>query len=827
MKLDNNNYRLTAYVLDELSPREKARVEKAIQSDPELQTEIDEIRRATALMDEVASLEAASSLSLDEDGQAAIEDAIAALEEAECPVPEREEPAPLPWWIRILPPQQWAPLGTAVLVVGIGFIAFKDITVFRGSVPQDSFISSDEGISVSIEEASPVISEMGDFEMLPEVAEEIEISGDSSAQLFGKTVISEPEPGNEVAGREDRSRSFVRDEIAATGSTSSRMKPLTTRIPQERIEGTPMPIKLPQRTPSSAPQSQEVASANTSLTESDAFKQRAEKVSKPKDSDVRYLESAKSGLALSGYVETQTGYGLAGGNIGLSKKETERRTRASRGPSDEKYSRLYFPGGEDYAAIEELGFTRIKDAESATSTFSADVDTASYSNIRRFLNQGQLPPADAVRIEELVNYFTYDYEEPAGKHPFAAEVEMASCPWQPKHRLARIGIRAASLDADERPPMNLVFLIDVSGSMRPANKLPLLKRAMKTLVKNLNEEDRVAMVTYAGSSGLVLDSTPVSDRQSILEALDRLNSGGSTAGASGIKLAYEVAREHFDDDAMNRVILCTDGDFNVGTTNNDELLSLIRKRSNEGIFLNIYGFGMGNIKDDRLEKLSNEGNGTYGYIDNYQEAQKVFGEQLEGTLATVAKDVKFQLEFNPQAVAAYRLIGYENRILAREDFNDDTKDAGEVGAGHTVTALYEIVPVGVEGTVADVDPHRYIEEGESGTKKTSLWERLIGGKEEELFFLKIRYKQPDEDSSQLMTFPVKDNDRNYTKASDDFRFAAAVAGFGQLLRGSRYSGELEWDHILEMARGSRGEDNHGHRAEFIRLAETAAELQGE
>jgi Ca-activated chloride channel family protein len=821
MKLDNNNYRLTAYVLDELSPREKARVEKAIQSDPELQTEIDEIRRATALMDEVASLEAASSLSLDEDQQAAIEDAITALEEAERPVPEREEPAPLPWWIRILPPQQWAPLGTAVLVVGIGFIAFKDITVFRGSVPQDSFIATDEGISVSIEEASPVISDVNDFEKLPEVAETLRESGgrrdqplESAARLESGTFKSlaadradDSVPvvagsGKERIGRQVASEPVSMAESAVTETVSTGKKQLSTSIPAERIEGTPMPIKLPQRTPDAGAGPKGVAGIVAGKPKSDTFAR----------------------------TEGEAGYGLDKRGLVTrvrAKKENERRVAVPRPPQGESYSSLYFPGGEDYAAIEELGFTRIKDAESATSTFSADVDTASYSNIRRFLNQGQLPPADAVRIEELVNYFTYDYEEPAGKHPFAAEVEMASCPWQPKHRLARIGIRAASLDADERPPMNLVFLIDVSGSMRPANKLPLLKRAMKTLVKNLNEEDRVAMVTYAGSSGLVLDSTPVSDRQSILEALDRLNSGGSTAGASGIKLAYEVAREHFDDDAMNRVILCTDGDFNVGTTNNDELLSLIRKRSNEGIFLNIYGFGMGNIKDDRLEKLSNEGNGTYGYIDNYQEAQKVFGEQLEGTLATVAKDVKFQLEFNPQAVAAYRLIGYENRMLAREDFNDDTKDAGEVGAGHTVTALYEIVPVGVEGTVTDVDPHRYIEEGESGTKKTSLWERLIGGKEDELFFLKIRYKQPDEDSSQLMTFPIKDNDRNYTKASDDFRFAAAVAGFGQLLRGSRYSGELEWDHILEMARGSRGEDNHGHRAEFIRLAETARELQEE
>ncbi len=495
-------------------------------------------------------------------------------------------------------------------------------------------------------------------------------------------------------------------------------------------------------------------------------------------------------------------------------------------PSRYRSDNLMPSENEGYASVHENRFIRIVDAESATSTFSADVDTASYSNIRRFINQGQLPPVDAVRIEEMLNYFTYDYAQPRGKDPFAPDVLVASCPWQPQHRLARIGIRAASVDPEDRLPMNLVFLIDVSGSMNQPNKLPLLKRSLRLMVQNLAPEDRVAIVTYAGSAGLVLESTPASHRESILSALENLKAGGSTAGGEGIRLAYETARQHRIEGAMNRVILCTDGDFNVGETNDDALLKLIRQRRNEGIFLNIFGFGMGNLKDERLEKLSNEGDGSYGYIDSFQEARKVFVTELQGTLQTVAKDVKFQIEFNPSKVAAYRLIGYENRLLKREDFNDDTKDAGEVGAGHTVTALYEIVPVGVQGTTGSVDPHRYVE---TTPQQESWFKRLTSDRNDsELFFLKIRHKVPDADESQLMTLPVRDNNQSASKAGTDFEFAAAVAWFGQLLRESRHAGgdsEEAWQKVLELARRGVGKDLSGHRAELVRLIETAATLR--
>ncbi len=483
-------------------------------------------------------------------------------------------------------------------------------------------------------------------------------------------------------------------------------------------------------------------------------------------------------------------------------------------PSD---PRMAYPGTETYDRVGESGFRLIRDAESATSTFSADVDTASYANVRRFLLQGTLPPSDAVRIEELLNYFSYQDREPKGDAPIGAAVEVASAPWNPQHRLVRIGVRARDLGG-ERKAMNLVFLVDVSGSMRPANRLPLVQRSLQLLTRNLETNDRIAIVTYSGSSQIALPSTPVSDRQRILDAIAALGAGGSTNAGDGIQVAYRTAREHFIPGGINRVILCTDGDFNVGVTNREELIQMIRTRSNEGIFLSIFGFGMGNLKDGRLEAISNEGNGTYAYIDSFAESQKAFGEQLEGTLATVAKDVKFQIEFNPDQVAAWRLIGYENRILAREDFHNDAKDAGDIGAGHSMTALYEIVPVGVDLPGPRVDDHRYIPTPASPgpTQKKS------GA---ELFYLKIRYKEPESSTSKLMSMPVKDAGGVWGKASEDFRFAAAVAGYGMLLRGSEQAGVADWPMVIDLARNARGDDPHGHRAEFLRLAEIASGLQ--
>ena len=464
---------------------------------------------------------------------------------------------------------------------------------------------------------------------------------------------------------------------------------------------------------------------------------------------------------------------------------------------------------EGYDHIAENEFHRA--GEDPLSTFSIDVDTASYANVRRMLNGNSRPPVDAVRIEELINYFDYGYREPEGGRPFSVSVEVAGCPWKPAHRLARIGLKARSVDWGRRPSSNLVFLLDVSGSMNSPNKLPLVKKAMKMLVETLGENDRVAIAVYAGAAGLVLDATSCDHNGAILEALEGLRAGGSTAGGAGINLAYKVAEENFIKGGLNRVILCTDGDFNVGVSDRGSLVRLIEKKAKSGVFLTVLGFGMGNLQDSSLEALADKGNGNYGYIDSELEARKVLVKEAGGTLLTVAKDVKIQVEFNPAAVNAYRLVGYENRILAHRDFNDDTKDAGDIGAGHTVTALYEIVPAGTPLEVSGVDPLKY-------QKPSGLTGDASSG---ELLNVKLRYKLPDGDKSTLVELPVTDDGTKLSAATSDFHFAAAVAVFGMVLRDSKHGGAASFDLAAELAAGGKGRDEHGYRAEFIGLVAKA------
>jgi Ca-activated chloride channel family protein len=470
---------------------------------------------------------------------------------------------------------------------------------------------------------------------------------------------------------------------------------------------------------------------------------------------------------------------------------------------------------ESYDRIYENPFLSAR--QQPLSTFSIDVDTASYANVRRFLNQGQLPPKGAVRIEELVNYFIYDYPPPDDETPFSVNVEVAACPWSPEHRLVRIGLKGKVIAEEQRPAANLVFLLDVSGSMNSPNKLPLLKSAMRMLVQNLSERDRVAIAVYAGAAGLVLPPTSCENKQTILAALDQLQAGGSTAGGEGIQLAYAVAEEHLTPEHINRVILCTDGDFNVGLTNQSELIRMIEEKGKSGVFLTVLGFGMGNYKDSRLEKLADKGNGNYGYIDTVHEARKMLVEQLAGTLVTIAKDVKIQIDFNPAQVGAYRLIGYENRLLRAEDFKDDTKDAGEIGAGHTVTALYELVPAGKESELPEVDPSKYQQPAEPSPAAQS----------DEIFTVRLRYKQPDEETSTELTFPVVDSGQGLSGASPNFQLAAAVACYGMLLRDSQHKGEGTFDLALELAAAGKGEDPSGYRSEFIQLVKLANALRGE
>jgi Ca-activated chloride channel homolog len=470
------------------------------------------------------------------------------------------------------------------------------------------------------------------------------------------------------------------------------------------------------------------------------------------------------------------------------------------------------PGNtEAYERIDDNGFRRVSDHP--LSTFSSDVDTASYSNVRRFLTSGTLPPPDAVRIEELINYFRFDYAPPASKDPVSVTTELAACPWNAAHRLALVGLQTKSIDAATTPPRNLVFLLDVSGSMAPPDRLPLVRTALRMFTDTLNARDRVAIVVYAGSSGLVLPATPGDHRERIHQAIAELEAGGSTNGASGIQLAYDVAARNYVKSGINRVILATDGDFNVGVTSRGDLVRLIEEERQRGISLSVLGVGRDNLKDSTMQKLADTGNGNYNYLDSLHEARRVLIAQAGATLVTVAKDVKIQVEFNPTAVAAYRLIGYEKRLLQNEDFNDDKKDAGEMGAGHSVTALYEIVPAGTQVDLPTVDPLKYQRGSETARANA-----------DELMTIKVRYKDPDGDVSRLMTIPVRNR---LAGESARLGFAAGVAEFGMLLRNSEHKGSASWRQTADLARRHRGEDPDGYRAEFVRLVELADSLSAQ
>jgi len=467
---------------------------------------------------------------------------------------------------------------------------------------------------------------------------------------------------------------------------------------------------------------------------------------------------------------------------------------------------------ENYSVIEEVGFKET--AREPLSTFSVDVDKASYANIRRYLNEGQLPPAGAVRIEEMINYFTYNYEQPADNKPFATKTDMAVCPWNSNHYLLKIGIKGKEMDKATLPSSNLVFLLDVSGSMDEPNKLPLLKSAFKLLVNELRPNDKVAIVVYAGAAGVVLPSTSGNKKEVITDALDRLEAGGSTAGGEGLRLAYKIATDNFIKGGNNRIILATDGDFNIGESSNSAMEDLVSQQREKGVMMTVLGFGMGNYKDDRMEIIADKGNGNYAYIDNLQEARKTLVGEFGGTLFTIAKDVKLQLEFNPAMVAAYRLIGYENRRLNNEDFNDDKKDAGEIGAGHTVTALYEIIPANspdAKAFIHKVDTLKY----QQTIAKTNTHEWLT---------LKLRYKNPEANESQLIQQIVTNSPVEFERADNDFRFASSVAGFGLMLRQSQYRGDLTYDMVTKMAVNAKGIDEEGYRGEMVRLIKLAKTL---
>ncbi len=493
------------------------------------------------------------------------------------------------------------------------------------------------------------------------------------------------------------------------------------------------------------------------------------------------------------------------------------------GVTTKNNSQLYIRGAapanfnnESYNGINENRFFYAK--QTPLSTFGIDVDAASYSNIRRYINNGNLPPADAVRIEEMVNYFNYQYPQPKNNDPFSVNTEISSAPWNPQHRLVRIGLQGKRIPLTNLPASNLVFLIDVSGSMNQANKLPLVKSSIRLLVDQLREKDKVSIVVYAGAAGLVLPATSGDRKQTIKNALDALEAGGSTAGGAGIKLAYKIALENFVKGGNNRVILASDGDFNTGASSDGEMQRLIEEKKESGVFLTVLGYGMGNYKDSKMETLADKGNGNYAYIDNITEARKVLVNEFGGTLFTIAKDVKLQIEFNPQKVQLYRLIGYENRLLNKEDFNNDKKDAGDMGSGHTVTALYEIIPVGVKSNFKEsVDDLKY-QENSSNTK-------LSHG--DELFTVKLRYKTPSGKISRLIEKPVTDNNVRWDNTSKDFKFSAAVAGYGMLLRNSEFLQKTTYEKVILWARSGLGDDEEGYRNEFLQLVKSSDLLSRE
>jgi Ca-activated chloride channel homolog len=465
-------------------------------------------------------------------------------------------------------------------------------------------------------------------------------------------------------------------------------------------------------------------------------------------------------------------------------------------------------------------------ASNPLSTFSIDVDTASYSNVRRFINSGSLPPKDAVRVEEMINYFSYDYREPEGDKPFSIDLDATACPWDASHRLLRIGLKGRDVATENRPASNLVFLLDISGSMSPAERLPLVKHAMRLLVEKLTEKDRVALVIYAGGSGLALPSTTGDRKETILRALEDLKAGGSTNGAEGIELAYKVAADNFIKGGVNRVILATDGDFNIGVTNQGDLIRLIEDKAKTGVFLSVLGVGTDNLKDSTMQKLADKGNGNYAYLDSIDEARKVLVQQVNGTMMTIAKDVKIQVEFNPGRVASYRLIGYEKRMLRKEDFNNDKVDAGEIGAGHTVTALYEIVPAGAgaadpSASIAPVDPLKYQAPNSASVATAERDQKLS----EEMVTVKLRYKKPEGDRSELTERSFVDNGSKFENAAPDLKFAAAVAEFGMILRDSQYKGKGTIGAVIEWAQEGKGRDAAGYRAGFIELARKTQTLK--
>jgi len=781
MKLSPDSPELTAYLLGELSVTERAELEAALRQSPELQAELDSLHQANEqLIQEFAAEPVVELTTPQRMALLGAAKPVSETTEAATPTPRRPSNPEPSWWEQVLAWRRYL-LGA---IAGLSALVLTLFLLPRSAAPQSRELGFTEpqtkqALSLDLAASPPATQLEATY---TENFQKQLVAAPTVETLVTSLATVPPSTAPEVSVEARRTTSFS---AFATPADQQALAP-DPSAPADPKSFYRMDSLLARRyglMPGPQPPTTE-ALAQRRLTE-------------------RPLDLLRS----SGEAK-QLGDNLT------------REVEVLRPPLDEPRGRWVPSGTESYRTLPDNPFQEVLSAR--LSTFGLDVDTASYANVRRFLRDGALPPAEAVRLEELINYFRYDYPVPARGELFAAALEIADCPWKEGHKLVRIGLQAKVVDRQERPPANLIFLLDVSGSMEPENKLPLVKRSLRLLLERLTERDSVGLVTYAGESRIALEPTLVSrdGRTRINDVIEALRAGSGTAGAAGIVDAYRLATNRFNREWVNRVILCTDGDFNIGLSDPAGLQQLIETQAKSGVFLSVFGFGLGNLKDSTMERLADTGNGNYAYVDSFSEARKLFVEQLEGTLITVAKDVKVQVEFNPTRVKSYRLLGYENRALRDRDFNDDSKDAGDVGAGHQVTVLYEIEPA--TPNLAGVDPLRYQTPAESSAQKTNSATRHG----EELLHLRLRYKAPDGEQSRLTETPVKDSDREFAQASADFKFAAVVAGYGMVLRGSPYQGDLTWEKVLRLAEQGLGADREGYRAEFVDLVRRAQQLSG-
>lgn len=794
-----NPEKLTAYALNELPPDERAELEALIQSDPALKQQAEDLKSFCALLDDQVSAPEDDTLT-------------GSQRQNLLQTFKAEQKIVRPFWRH---PVFVSTTALAACITAAFVMTYRPETIvadyaqIRGESEEVSVLSAKKQVAAKDEQFSP-----------PQIPASILKSNTPLPKNDGlklqppsempAVALNEPKPAAPMLSRGDTGAAGLKGmgELAKNkeivgAESDDRSKAITLPSAPEAKESSAARKKMDER------QSAIVINGNAVTLSSKVQSAQPAAAAAPfaPNNPLPTLQAAeKSELRKSG-----GGFLVLHDSLAIADADKSSITRGT------------VTSDEAYAPIQENTFMSV--AQAPLSTFSIDVDTASYANVRRFLNQGQRPPADAVRLEELINYFPYpSYEPPADDKPFAVHVDMAEAPWNPTHRLARVALKGR-VSKEDRGAANFVFLVDISGSMDQPDKLPLVKQSLQMLTEQLEENDRVAIVTYAGESGVALESTTGAQKSRIIEAIDHLHSGGSTNGASGIRLAYEQATKNFQKEGVNRVILCTDGDFNVGISSPAELEKLIKEKAQSKVFLSVLGFGTGNLKDHTMETLADKGNGNYAYIDSLSESRKVLVEQMGATLVTIAKDVKIQVEFNPAQVQAYRLLGYENRVMAKEDFNNDRKDAGEIGAGHTVTALYEVVPANIKFP----DGKPVVDDLKYATKPAlpaPVAADAPAFSSTETMTVKLRYKKIDEDKSQLLEVPFTDKGKKLTEAPRDFQFATSLAGFGMLLRDSQHAGELTWEMVRKLAISGKGEDELGYRGEFIQLIEKARGLTG-